>query len=141
MQLLALRGVERSKELVLQPRGERAQPRECALAVARQADEVSAPVVGIALALEEALLLELVEQADERAAVVAERVGDRRLGLGHALVEQRENCVVIRAQTRLLVLVEGVLLGAEAKPLEQDEARRAKLCGQAAAVGLDLSLH
>jgi len=44
-------------------------------------------VVGIAAALDQALLLELVEEADEPAAVVAERVGDRRLRLRRALLE------------------------------------------------------
>ena len=45
------------------------------------------PVVRVAPALDEALLLELVEQPDELAAVVAERVGDRALRLVRALVE------------------------------------------------------
>src|SRR3954469_11124999 len=90
---------------------------------------VSSSVVGVALALDEALLLELVEQANERAAVVAERVGDRRLGLGHALVEQGKDRVMVRAQPCLLVLVERVLLRVEAQPLEQDEARCSELRG------------
>jgi hypothetical protein len=48
---------------------------------------VAAPVVGVTLAFDEALLLELVEEPDERSTVIAERVGDRRLRLGHAFVE------------------------------------------------------
>src|SRR3954453_24176430 len=38
VQLLTLLGVERCEELVLHPAGERAQPRQRALAVARKAD-------------------------------------------------------------------------------------------------------
>ena len=48
---------------------------------------MAAAVVRVAAALDEALLLELVEEPDELAAVVAERVGDRALRLARALVE------------------------------------------------------
>ena len=41
-----------------------------------------APIVRITLALDELLLLELVEEADERAPVVTECVRDRGLRLG-----------------------------------------------------------
>ena len=58
----------------------RAQPRERLLAGRREADEVAAPVDRVAPALDEAALLELVEEPDEWLAVVAERVGDRRPG-------------------------------------------------------------
>ena len=88
MQLLSLLGVERREELVLQALGQCAELRQRALAVGCDPDDLPAPVVGIALALDERLLLELVEQADERAAVVAERVRDLRLRLGSAPLEQ-----------------------------------------------------
>ena len=55
-----------------------------------------APVDRIALALDETGLLELVQQADEPAAVVAERIGDRRLRTAGPLVEQRQDRVVVR---------------------------------------------
>ena len=58
------------------------------LPVGRELDDVAAAVVRVAAPLDEALLLELVEQADELAAVVAERVGDRALRLARALVER-----------------------------------------------------
>jgi len=47
-------------------------------------DEVPAAVFRIATALDEPLLLELVEQPHELAAVVAQRVGDRALRLGRS---------------------------------------------------------
>ena len=62
-----------------------------------------AAVDRIALALDEAGLLELVQQADEPAAVVAERVGDRGLGAAGALVEQGQHRVVVRARADGLV--------------------------------------
>ena len=57
-----------------------------------------AAVVRVAAALDEALLLELVEEADELAAVVAERVGDRALRLVRALVEREQDRVVVRVE-------------------------------------------
>ena len=63
-------------------------PARASLPARREADELAAAVGLVAPALDEALLLELVEEADEMAAVVAERVGDLALRLAHALVEQ-----------------------------------------------------
>ena len=48
---------------------------------------MSTSVIGISAALDQPSLLELVEQTDQLAAVVAERVGDRTLRLARALVE------------------------------------------------------
>ena len=61
---------------------------ERVLPCGRQAHELAAPVAGVAPPLDETLALELVEEADEVAAVVAERVGDLALGLARALVEE-----------------------------------------------------
>ena len=127
VQLLTLLGVERGEELVFEAPGERAELPERALAVGRDADDLTAAVVGIALALDELLLLELVQQPDERAAVVAERVGDRSLRLGRALVEQRQDRVVIRAEAGLLVLVQRALLRGKTKALQQEEGGSDKL--------------
>ena len=68
------------------------------LPVGGEADEVAAAVARVAAALDEALLLELVEQADELAPVVAERVGDRALRLARALVEREQDGVVVRGR-------------------------------------------
>ncbi len=127
VQLLSLLGVERREELVLQALGQRAELRERALAVRRDPHEVPPSVVRIALALDELLLLELVQQADERATVVAERVCDLRLRLGSAALEQGEDRMVVRTEPEALVLVERPALGGEAEPLEQEEARGKQL--------------
>ena len=87
MELLALRGVERREELLLDAPRDRAELGELGLALGLEGDEMPAPVRGVALALDQSLLLELVEEPDEPAAVVAERVGDRRLRLAGALLE------------------------------------------------------
>src|SRR6188472_4551946 len=62
--------VERREEVVLDPPGDPAQPPERLLAVGSQADRLPAPVVRVAPALDQPLLLELVQQPDELAAVV-----------------------------------------------------------------------
>ena len=80
----------------------RAELEEPLLAARVEADEMAAAVVRIALALDQALLLELVEQPDQPAAVVAERVGDLRLRLARALVEDSEHGVVVRVRADLL---------------------------------------
>ena len=51
------------------------------LSIRGQSDDVPAPVVGIATAFDQPRSLELVEQSDQLAAVVAQCVGDRTLGL------------------------------------------------------------
>src|SRR5581483_9073786 len=130
MELRALLAVERRKELVLHPPGQRTEPAEHPLAVGGEADVVAAPVLRIASPLDQLLLLELVEKADEGAAVVAERVGDLRLRLGRALLEQDENRVVVGAEPGLLVLVERALLGGEPEPLEQEQGGGDELCGE-----------
>ncbi len=128
VELRPLLRVERCEELVLQPPGQRAQLAEHLLAVGCEADEVATPVVGAALALDEPLLLELVEQSDERSAVVAERVRDRRLRLGCTDVQQGEDRVVVRVEPDPLVFVDRPLLGSEAEALEQEEVRFDELC-------------
>ena len=70
------------------------------------------------------LLLELVEEADEVAAVVAERVGDLALRLARALVEQREHRVVLRRRARSARTRHRRVLDHEAEPLEQERVLR-----------------
>ena len=92
---------------------------------------MAAAVGRVAAALDEARLLELVEEADELPPVVAERVGDRALRLARALVEDGEDRVVVRVQPRLLVGAQRPLLGRHAEALEQEERRRDELLGEA----------
>ena len=80
---------------------------------------MAAAVVGIAAPLDEAALLELVEEPDELAAVVAERVGDRPLRLAGALLEEREHRVLLRAGADGVERLVGPFLDGEAEPLQQ----------------------
>src|SRR5262249_31969284 len=73
------------------------------------------------------LLLELVEQADERPPVIAEGVRDLRLRLRSALVEEGEDREVVRVEPDPLVLVDVALLRGEAEALEQEEVRSHQL--------------
>ena len=79
VQGLTALGVERSQQLVSQAVGDRAQANENAPALGRQADDVPAPVARVPLALDEAALLEGVQDPDQLAAVELERVGNRGL--------------------------------------------------------------
>ncbi len=79
-----------------------------------------AAVGRIPLALDQTALLEVVEQSDEVARVVAERVGDRRLRLARSLVEHGEHGQVKRARPGRLVVLVYAVLHREAEPLEQE---------------------
>ena len=81
---------------------------------------MAAPVDRVAPAFDESPLLEVVQKADELAAVVAERVGDPALRLARALVEEREHRVVLGRHPGLLERLEMTLLDHEAEPLEQE---------------------
>ena len=89
VQRLPLLRRERGEELPLEALRDDTEIGERLPAGAREANDMAAAVVRVPLALDEALLLELVEQADELAAVAAESVGDRRLRLACTLVEER----------------------------------------------------
>ena len=61
MKACALLLVERRKEIVLQFGRERTNTSQHLLAVARQPDDVTAAILGIAAALDQSALLQLVE--------------------------------------------------------------------------------
>jgi len=126
----ALLGAERREELVLDLARERPQPAEGGGALGGERDEMPAAVVRIAAALDEALLLELVEQADELAAVVAEGVGDRALGRVRALVERDQDRVVVRVEPELVVRLRRALLRGVAEPFEEEGRGRDELPGE-----------
>lgn len=102
VEVLALVGIERGEELAFDPLRDRTELAEGPLAGRSQADEMTAPVARIAAALDEGLSLQLVQETDEVASVVSEGVGDRRLRLTRALVEEREDGKVLWAQPRWL---------------------------------------
>src|SRR3954452_13096968 len=113
-------GGERSEELLLDPLRHGAQLVEAALAVGCQPHEVAAAVVLVALALCEAALLEVVEDADELAPVVPERVCDLGLRLPRTLIEERENAVVEGRESRRLEGRVAPLFDVHAEALEQE---------------------
>src|SRR5512133_2859828 len=120
MELVPLRVAEWLEELVLEVARERAQPPQRALPLCRELHEMAAAVIRVALPLDQAALLELVEQADELAAVVAEGVGDRALRLVRPLVERDQDPVVVRVEAFLLVCLHPTLFRGEAQSLEQE---------------------
>src|SRR5436190_17320445 len=74
-------GIERLEHLLVDPLDGLAEGRELPAAARSQADEVAPAVLRVARALHEAPLLQRIEEADELAAIDAEGIGDRRLGL------------------------------------------------------------
>src|SRR5919204_4967225 len=120
MQLFALCLGQRRQKVVLDLARQRPQPAECALPFRRQLDDVPPPVLGIALSLEQTTLLELVEEADELAPVVPERVRDRALRLARAFAQDEQDRVVVRVQSGRLVRRHAAVLGRKAEALEQE---------------------
>src|SRR5215831_8620075 len=82
------------------------------------------PVCLVAAALDVTLLLEFVEDADELAPVVPERIGDRGLGLASSFVQKREDSVVLRVEAGWLEGLEAAFLDGHAEPLQEE--RRAQ---------------
>ena len=121
VELLALVGVERREELVLDSLDDRAKPRQLAFAFSCEHDGVAPPVVRVALAFDQAALLEAVEQPDELSAVELEGIRNRPLRLARALGYQREDAVVVRAVTGRLQLLDRLLLDRHSQPAQQED--------------------
>ena len=130
MEGLTALGVERSQQLVSQAVGDRAQANENAPALGRQADDVPAPVARVPLALDEAALLEGVQDPDKLAAVELERVGDRGLSLPGLFTEEGENAVVVEAEPGLLDFRDRLGLEAVAHTGEQEGGVCDQLLGE-----------
>src|SRR4029453_13987152 len=92
--------------------------------------EMPAAAVGVAPALDQSLLLELVEQSNQLAAVVAERVGDRALCLARTLAEYEQDGVVVGVEARPFVRRHRPLLGGESQGLQQERGGRDELLRQ-----------
>ena len=90
---------------------------------------MTAAVGGVALALDQAVLLELVEQPDEVATVVTERVRDVPLGLRRAFLQHREYRVMLGIEPGRLEGTVRAILDREAQPLEQEGGAREQLLG------------
>ena len=84
----ALLRVEGGEELIFDTRRDLTQPRQRLPALGGQADEVPSPVPGSRRRSIESGCLELVEEPDQVAAVVPQRVGDRRLRLPRVLAQE-----------------------------------------------------
>ena len=76
----------------------------------------------VALPHDQLPLLERVEQRHEAARIERQRGGDRRLRLADALVEDREDAVVVQLEPCLLGSGDRLRLEAHAEPREQKTA-------------------
>src|SRR5581483_696654 len=101
--------------------------------------DLTAPVVRIAAALDEPVLLQRVEVRDELARVVRERLRDRRLRRPGALVQEGEDRVLVGAEACLLEGLHRLHLQGHAQPREE-EARALHELGRKA-VGRNLRVH
>src|SRR6266576_1535690 len=123
--------VEGGEELVFEAFREAAEPTERLSSVRRDLDDLSAPIGRVAAPLDQTGLLELVEQADQLALVVAEGVGDCAWRLTRSLVEDGQDRVVIRMHAVFFVRVEGLILRDHPEPFEQEQRRGDELLGEA----------
>src|SRR3954447_9378224 len=119
VELLAFLVRQRHEEVVLDAGRELAQLVQHLAAGRRHLDDLPSPVSLVALPAHEARFLELVEQPDELALVVAERVGDRARRLARTLVENGEDRVVVRVEAGVVERAEALLLSRHPEPLEQ----------------------
>ena len=87
-------------------------------------------VLRVARALHEAPLLQRIEEADELAAIDAEGIGDRRLGLALALVEERQDAVVVRAEPQIVEFLHRAALARAAHPAQEESGAGEQLLGQ-----------
>ena len=99
MQLLALVGSELGEECVLGVTECLVGLLEAALARLRDGDEVSAPVDGVSLALDEPLVLERVEQVDQDAVVDAHELSELALAYGATVGKEIEDAKLPRLET------------------------------------------
>ena len=84
---------------------------------------MAAAIVWVALPFDQLSLLELIEHADELAAVEVENVGECRLGSARPLTEGHEHAVLVDAEARLFELLDEARL--ERKTQARQEKERA----------------
>ena len=123
-------GIERGQHLVLQALENRAQSEKDSPSVGRETNHVPTPVARVPLALDEAALLEGVQDPDKLAAVELERVGDRGLSLPGLFTEEGENAVVVEAEPGLLDFRDRLGLEAVAHTGEQEGGVCDQLLGE-----------
>jgi hypothetical protein len=101
---------------------------------------VSSAILRISSPLDEAAPLELVEEADEVATVVAEGVGDHRLRLTGLLLQEHEHRVVLRRQARRIEGLHRAVPDLPAETLEEERRAREELPRRTGPTGLQRSL-
>src|SRR5436190_15176232 len=112
----SLLGRQRAEELRLELLGDRAQPLELPPAGGRDADDVAAPVLRIALPHDQLALLQTIEHRDEAARIDVERFGDRPLRLARALAEDGQDAVALALEALALDSLDRLSLEREAEP-------------------------
>src|SRR5436190_5467279 len=127
MQLLALPRIERREEVFVGALDDLPKSVQGALTLGGERDEMPPPVGWVPPPLDQSALLELVEQADQMAAVVAQGVRDHRLRLARLLLQEREHGVVRACQSRRLECSPVEVLEHPRQPLEEMRAARHEL--------------
>src|ERR687898_2853007 len=100
MQRLAILRVERREELLLEALGDRTELGQGLPAGGSELHQMASAVDRVTTPFDQTALFELVEHADQVAAVVTERISDRRLCFPRSLGEKRQHPVVHGVQTR-----------------------------------------
>lgn len=112
--------VERCEEVVFDLRCDRTELPQLGPSSRREADDVASAIDPVSAALDQALRLELVEQADEVAPVEPESIGDGGLSLPRPLGEKREHGVVQRAELACLERLDRPVLDKGTQTLEEE---------------------
>ena len=84
-----------------------------------EAHHVAPAILGVAVPLDQALLLQVVEHSNQLTAIEPEGIGDGRLGVPRALVEQGQDAEVIQARPGSLEGVDGAGLHGRAEIAEE----------------------
>ena len=92
-------------------------------------------IVWVTLPLDQAVLLQLVEDPDQLAPVEVERIGDLRLRVPGALVEESQDCVMVRVAPGGDELGHRALANGVAEALEQEDVALEELLRKARDLG------
>src|SRR5205823_1907539 len=93
-----------------------------ALAGRRDADDVPATIVRVALPLDQLAPLERIQHCDDAARVEPQRVGERRLSLACPFGEDRQDAVVVGVESPLFELRQRLRLEADPDAGKQEAA-------------------
>jgi hypothetical protein len=133
VQLAPLILAQRLEVVGFEPAGKRTQGSKRPFPLRRDSDEMPAPILRVTAALNEPSLLELVEKADELAAIVTERIGDGALCFMRSLAESDQHGVVVRVKPNLVVGLHRPLLRCKTKTFEKERRGFNKLFGKSRA--------